>query len=219
MRKLNLILLAIVLFLAACQPAQSQTAFPQPSSPVLASAADVAPAPRGTVYLPLIGAGTPPTPAPTATPAPCNLSPAAATFFWMLQLDPRQQRPRIECDARLVRAAENRAAAQFGDGLSHCDILGICANVYVRAAGCVLPANYAINGNNVEELAGGTTSPVEIFNALARSPSHKAHLFGEDDFFRRQTRVGIALVELPNLRWRYYWAIIISECEGGTSGE
>lgn len=217
MRKLNLILLAFVLFLVACQPAQSQQL--QPSSPVLASAADVAAAARGTVYLPLIGGATPPTPTPVPTATPCNLSPGAAAFFWMLQLDPRQQRPHIECDARLVRAAENRAAAQFGDGLSHCDILGICANVYVRAAGCVLPDHYAVNGNNVEELGGGTTSPVEMFNALARSPSHRVHLFGENDFFRRQTRVGIALVELPNLRWRYYWAIIITECEAGTSGE
>lgn len=217
MRKI--LILVLVLFLAACQPTVPQSQQLQPSSPVLAGAAVAAPVPRGTVYLPLIG-GTPPTPTPVPTATPCNLSSGAAAFFWMLQLDPRQQRPHIECDARLVRAAENRAAAQFGDGLSHCDILGICANVYVRAAGCVLPAHYAVNGNNVEELAGGTSDPVSVFNALARSPSHKVHLFGENDFFRRQTRVGIALVELPNLRWRYYWAIIITECETGpTSGE
>lgn len=46
-------------------------------------------------------------------------------------------------------------------------------------------------------------------------------LFGENDFFRRQTRVGIAHVRLPQLRWVDYWAIIIVECveEGPTSGE
>lgn len=177
---------------------------------------------RGTVYLPLVGGGSAatPTPAPTATPgAGCGLSPGAAAFFWRLQFDARQQRARLVCDARLVQAAERRAAAQYGDGLSHCDSRGVCANVYVRAAGCKLPSSYAANGNNVEEMAAGTRDAMVIFDALAGSPSHKVHLFGENDFFRKQTRVGIAMIELPSHRYRWIWAVLIAECEDGVSGE
>lgn len=156
-----------------------------------------------------------PKPTATLTPAPCATGPAAIVIA-LLRGDARQERPRLECDPRLMLAAQRRAAAQFGEGLSHCDRWGICANTYVRAAGCKLPAAYSLNGNNVESLAGGMREAVDAFASLARSPSHAEHLFGRG-WFRRQDRVGVGLAILP-LKWQFYWAIIIADCEP-TSGE
>jgi hypothetical protein len=206
----NILFLALALFLAACQPIAPPH---QPESPI---------AQTWRVWLPYTVAGIAPTatPAPTPTPPACWPSAAEAEFYRLLVGDSRQQRPRLECDARLVAAARLRAAAQPPGGLSHCDSLGICANVYARAAGCRLPAHYTVNGNNIESLTGGMKDPAVAFASLAWSPSHAAHLFGQNIFFREQDRIGIALVEIPGWRWQYSWAILIARCETvATSGE
>jgi hypothetical protein len=150
---------------------------------------------------------------PTATPVPCFTSAAATAFYRLLTTDTRQQHPSLVCDARLVQAAQRRAASQYGAGLSHCDALGVCANDYARAAGCQLPSFYAANGNNIESLTAGTANPLAAFESLARSPSHSRHLFGQNLFFREQDKIGIALVEVPSHRYRYIWAILIARCD------
>lgn len=209
---INRLLLAIALLLVACQPPPHQPRSPvappsnQPQSPL---------AQPSHVWLPLlIWESTPPP--PTRTPGPsCFPGAAEQEFYRLLVGDGRQQRPRLQCDPRLVAAAKLRAAAQPPAGLSHCDSFGICANVYARAAGCRLPGTYGMNGNNIESLTGGTASPAAAFESLARSPSHATHLFGQIPFFREQDHIGIALVEIPGWRWRWAWAIIIAPCDDG----
>ncbi len=150
--------------------------------------------------------------APTPTPPPtCFKSTAAEQFYLLMRYDARQQRKAIVCDPRLVAAAELRAQAQPLDGLAHCDALGICANVYARAQGCRLPLGYGL-GDQIESLTAGTPNAQAAFDSLARSPSHRVHLFGEDDTFRQQDRVGIAMVEVPGHRYRFVWAVLIAEC-------
>jgi len=150
--------------------------------------------------------------APTPTPKPtCFKSAVAEQFYLLMRYDARQQRKAITCDPRLVAAAELRAKAQPLDGLAHCDQWNVCANTYARAQGCRLPLNYGL-GNEIEELAAGTANAQAAFDSLARSPSHKVHLFGENDTFKQQDRVGIAMVEVPGHRYRFVWAVLISEC-------
>ncbi len=168
-----------------------------------------------TVYLPHILKEVDPEP---PVKVPCWESLPAYAFFWLLRIDARQQHGDLICDPRLVRAAANRALAQPLTGLSHCDVFGLCANVYVRRAGFPLPTHYAPNGNNVESLMGGAQFAVDAFNALARSPAHAMHLFGENEFFRQQKYIGIAMVEVPNHRYRWVWVIIITD-KGIDSGE
>lgn len=151
---------------------------------------------RGVVYLPIVQS------------APPDLG---KEFYRLLLTDSRQQRPVLLWDSLLAIAAQRRAAAQFGDGLSHCDQSGVCANAYARAAGFVLPSHYSANGNNIESLTAGTPNVMAAFISLARSPSHARHIFGELDFFRAQNRVGISMVEIPTLRYRYYWSVLIAE--------
>lgn len=207
------LILAVALLIAACTSPPNQ-----PLSPL------TAPRVSGAVYLPIVG-GRPgvPTPAPTATatvaPVPaCWNSWGAYAFYWLLRNDYRQQRARLECDPRLVLAARRRALAQPLDGLAHCDSAGVCANAYARAAGCKLPAGYTAK-NEIESLAAGTIDPLEAFRSLARSPDHARHLFGENDTFREQDRIGIAMVEVPGHRYRWVWVVLIARCEGAISGE
>lgn len=191
-------LLWLCLLLAACTPpSASNSPLPTPYRR----------------YLPYVVAAPPPTPTAQPRPPTCWPTIAALTFFELLARDGRQQRPRLQCDPRLVAAAQRRAAAQPPTGLSHCDAAGVCANQYARAAGCRLPANYGHNGNNIESLTAGTVNPIEAFASLARSPSHAVHLFGQNDFFRAQDRIGIAVAEIPGYRWRWAWSVLIARCE------
>jgi hypothetical protein len=202
----------ILVIVAACAPS-SQTTVPTPQAALMS--------PLGGKYVyyvaPILREPTPrPTPTrtlkPTATPTPCFKSSSAAEFYRLMATDARQQRVSMACDARLVAAAEARAKAQFGDGLSHADELGTLPNAYVRYYGCRLPSFYPLVGNSVESLTAGTPNAQAAFDSLARSPSHSVHIFGKDALFRSQLLVGIAMVEKPELKWRYYWAVITAEC-------
>lgn len=205
MRALSVMIVAVLVIAACIAPPPPPN---QPLSPV---------AVRSRVWLPFLVAER-----PTATPTTpiCWPSAAEQAFYQRLINDSRQQRSRLLCDPRLVAAAKLRAAAQPPTGLAHCDSLGICANVYARAAGCRLPSYYAMNGNNIESLGGGADDPTVTLDSLARSPSHAAHLFGQNDFFREQDRIGIAMVEIPGWRWKWAWAILIARCDTvANSGE
>ena len=233
-RSIRLIPLAILMIIiAGCLAplAQPRSPLAQPRSPL---AQPRSPRAGVAVYLPIVGGAavptatpTPtvapiPTITPTATPAPivsCWRTFGAWVFYQLLISDERQAHPNLDCDRRLVAAAERRAMAQPLTGLAHCDQWGVCANVYARAAGCRLPANYGPNSNNIESLLGGTLDPLEAFKGLARSPAHARHLFGDGDFFRAQDRIGIAVVDVPGHRYRWVWVILIGQCEGGESGE
>lgn len=164
------------------------------------------PAGRRDVYLPIVG-GPPPVVA---------VNPVTA-FYRLLTADQRQQRGRLEVCACLEQAAMWRAhgLAMLGDPWSHRDKDGIAPNAYARRAGCVLPKDYALDGNNVESLCAGSADPAVMFAALAASAAHRVHLFGELDFYRRQDKIGVAVCESPDPQsmFRWYWAIFISRCE------
>lgn len=149
---------------------------------------------RGVVYIPII----------RTVPNP------GKEFFQFMLADGRQQRKVLIWDDRLALAAHRRAAAQFGDGLSHYDINGVGPNAYAREAGFVLPSYYG-DGNNIESLTAGTPDTLAAFESLARSPSHSKHIFGLVDFFREQDRIGIAMITNPVLKYKYYWAILIAK--------
>lgn len=155
---------------------------------------------RYAVYLPIIG-----------TPNP------VAVFYRSLATDARQQRANLERCKCLEAAAQRRAHGLVnGDPWDHVDAAGVTPNEYARAAGCQLPADYAIKGNEIESLCAGSADPAIILAALANSTKHAPHLFGHG-WFNHQRHMGIAMAEGGELGW--YWVILIALCEGQTSGE
>lgn len=156
------------------------------------------------VFLPIVG-GPPPVVA---------VNPVTA-FYRLLTADQRQQRSSLEVCACLEQAATWRAhgMAVLGDPWSHRDRDGIRPNAYARRAGCVLPQDYDMNGNQVESLVAGSDSALIMFESLANSAAHRTHLFGENDFFRRQNKVGIACYEGVGSEYRWYWCVLIAICE------
>lgn len=188
MRCLCLALLAV--FVLACQlPPAAPLA--QPASPLLIRR----------YYVPMV-IGAP----------RCFTAPATERFYSLVAADDRQQRPTMRCNEALVKAAQARADGLVrSDLVGHCDVAGNCANRYARVAGCRLPAYYSENGNNIESLAAGSPVAEAVFIALARSPAHAAHLFGQNDFFRAQADVGIAVAAGGKHGW--WWVVMIGICQ------
>lgn len=190
MTRLYLALLAIVLAACTLPSAQLMSPLAQPASPLLIRR----------YYVPMV-IGRP----------SCLTMPATERFYSLLATDGRQQRPTMRCNDALVRAAQERADGMVRSGhFAHCDLAGVCANTYARVAGCRLPAHYS-SGNNIESLAAGSPVADAVFIALARSPSHAAHLFGQNDFFREQTDVGIAVAAGGKYGW--WWVVMIGICQ------
>lgn len=135
---------------------------------------------------------------------------AAQQFYEALQNAPGQQRSALTWHPALAEAARRHAAQLAADGnWSHCDLSGKCANQYAVEAGC----KHGYSGaNNVESLVAGTNDPAVALRALLGSASHADHLLGRNAFFREQQHIGVALVDMPGSRYRYYWSIMIATC-------
>lgn len=128
-------------------------------------------------------------------------------YFQMLKQHPEQQRKAMAWDDCLVTAAGVRAT-QAAKEWSHC-FQGDCTNRVVRRY-CSLPPEYPENGNSIESLVGGVENPESALNALLRSPRHADHLLGRTEFFRQQTRCGIAFHLAEDSQYRFYYVILIS---------
>lgn len=205
-----LIPLLIATILAGCSPSANYALSPL-----------AVPPPTYSIYLPsTFGKAIPtmiPRPTATATPSPCYLTPQAATFARLLAEDSRQERPSLRCHPALVRAAQVRAESMAKWGyFNHCDPNGVCPNPVARAQGCRLPADYSLNGNNIESILAGTADPDLTWRLLSASPKHAPHLLGQGDFFGVQRDIGVAFVDAPGSKYSFYWVVLIGVC--GASG-
>jgi len=144
----------------------------------------------------------------TATPAANQ----AADFYRLLVTDQQQQRTQLERCANLEQAAAWKAAdiAQY-DYWQHQASTGEWPNATARRFGCNLPPDYGADWNGVETLAAGSSDAMVMFNALAESPSHRAHLFGMNEFFRKQMHLGIAMA--TGGQWGWVWCVLIARCD------
>lgn len=150
---------------------------------------------RGNVYLPIVA----------------NQVDPVTAFVDMLKADPRQQRPVLKVCPCLAKAALWRATGLAnGEPWDHKDSKGRRPNGLARSYGCTLPPAYADDANYIESLTAGTADPMVAFTSLANSPMHKIHLFGENNFYRVQTRVGVAMAEREGSDYRYYWVVWIA---------
>ena len=152
---------------------------------------------RGNVYMPIIAT------------EPVN---PVAAFYQLLTADQRQQRPRLQRCESLEEAAEWKAQDIIANGYwSHQAHDGEWPNATARRFGCNLPVEYGDNWNGCESLVAGSPDAAVMFTALAGSPSHRVHLFGEVDFYRVQTHVGVAMA--TGGRYGWVWVLLIAACQ------
>jgi Ca2+-binding RTX toxin-like protein len=84
-------------------------------------------------------------------------------------------------------------------------VTGIWPNGLVRQYGYPLPANWPDDNNFLESIQAGSDQPGDVLHAFAESPSHRAHVFGENGFgaFRD---IGVGRSSTGN-----YWAVHLTQ--------
>ncbi len=142
----------------------------------------------------------------------CALSAAESQLAELLRNDVNQQRSTLGCNPILSQVAQARAEDMARRGyFDHTNPDGLTPNRLVLNAGYVLPKYYPQDGNTIESIAGGTTTPAETWRALMDSPGHRMHIVAEDSFYAKQVDFGVGYVYVPNSQYKHYWVIITAE--------
>jgi hypothetical protein len=146
----------------------------------------------------------------------CQLSPAEARIVELMQTHPEQMRPGLTCDPILATVARERAQDMATRGyFGHVNPDGYGPNCLVIMAGYPLPAWYAPcpDGNNIESIAGGYSTPDAAWQGWMNSTGHRTHLLGLSSFFAEQIEYGIGYVYDPDSQYGHYWVAITAKRE------
>jgi uncharacterized protein YkwD len=81
---------------------------------------------------------------------------------------------------------------------AHTSPTGQTVNEFIESRGYRLPDWYPDQGNSCESLRLGPNDINSTINAWLKSPGHRVHVVGENDFFRDQTAIGVGLSEDPD---------------------
>lgn len=132
--------------------------------------------------------------------------------YEILRYHPEQKRTVLIPLNSLEYGARHKAY-DLGDReyFSHLSPDGENANRLARRYENNLPTYYPENGNSIESLLGGTDDPEKMINFLLLSPGHRKHLLGENEFFRRQSYIGIGFEFVSGSPYSFYWCIWITE--------
>ena len=127
-----------------------------------------------------------------------------------------QRRPVLTCNKILHdfarRKGQDMALRSY---FSHTDPDGYGPNYWVRLLGYPLPSFYssALDGNNIESLAGGYATAEIAFAGWLASRGHRTHILGEISFYQEQAEFGMAYVRDDNSVFKNYWVFISARRE------
>lgn len=168
-----------------------------------------------TTYLPDIQNRRPTEPHPTET--------VVELLYRIIRDSPHQERDKFLMTRHLFldQAAQQKANDMVEKNyFSHTSPTGISANQNVRMTGYRLPEHYPLDGNNVESLyIGGDDAKEtalevaqEVADAWLNSEHHRAHVYGQNDFFRKQMCIGVGYAPIQKEENRGYFVYISAPC-------
>jgi len=146
----------------------------------------------------------------------CQPNANEARIAGLMRSDPQQQRPSLTCHPILAQVARERAedmaARQY---FSHINPDGYGPNCLVIMAGYPLPSWYAScpEGNNIESIAGGYSTPDLAWQGWMNSSPHRTHLLGLQPFFAEQVEYGIGYAYDAASPYQHYWVVITARQE------
>ena len=120
-------------------------------------------------------------------------------------------RPFIVIDPILTSVARARAKdlAQR-HYFDHVNPDGEGPNYLVQKAGYKLPEYWGTSksANYIESIAAGQSTASATWSDWMGSAPHKKHLMAEDDFYAKETSVGVGYYADPNSDYVYYWVVL-----------
>lgn len=129
-----------------------------------------------------------------------------------LLLGEGQQRLVLTRSETLDRCARLKAQDMGNRGyFGHVSPDGEWSNDMARRCGYPLAASYTNGQNYIESLGSGYSFAQGVWGAWLTSPGHKAHLFGENDFYREQNEFGVGYAYIPNSEYTYYWVVLFAK--------
>lgn len=145
----------------------------------------------------------------------CGENRQANILATILITAPWQERPELECNKKLTRIAQARAAyiATWGGITGHIDRDGVNTNEWVEARGYDLPSHYGKTSNNIESLAYGYPSAMWAMTGLLASPDHHTHIVGHG-FYNNQSQMGVGYAFVGGTKYTRYYVIITAPPEG-----
>ncbi len=148
----------------------------------------------------------------------CALNPQEeqiAAFFKSAEAQNRDS-AKIVCNSILAKVARERAEDMARRNyFGHTNPSGLGPNYLVTIAGYRLPSFYDSrrDGNNIESIAAGYTTPVEVWDGWMHSEKHRTHLMAEKSFYAEQIEYGIGYYYSPDSKYKHYWVVITAYSE------
>lgn len=140
----------------------------------------------------------------------CGLDDQSIQLAKLIIESPGQHRQQMFCNKELSRIANVKARLMAkADRISH-NIDNITPNELLQNEGVVLPYVYQNLGNQVEAVLGGMETAQETLDYFMRSPDHKAHLLGENNFFHEQNQIGVGYYLDESTKYEEHWVVYIT---------
>ena len=140
----------------------------------------------------------------------CGVNKQAKQLAQLIINSKHQQREELTCDKQLANIAYLKAQELAkADKIQH-NIDNITPNEFVTQRGIKLPAVYLVLGNQVEAIQGGTKTAKQAYDSFLNSEQHKAHLLGENEFYKQQTHMGVGFFFDKNKQYEYYWVVYVT---------
>lgn len=125
-------------------------------------------------------------------------------------------------DETLAAQAEKKAIDMASNNyFSHIDKRGYGMNYYVNKAGFTLPDYWLTDktGNQVESLGANSLGPDKFIQQLiidkgVDDKGHRIHLLSMNEFYSKNSHVGIGIAYNPNSYYKYYFCILLAPKNG-----
>ncbi|GHB63933.1 hypothetical protein GCM10008107_11320 [Psychrosphaera saromensis] len=142
----------------------------------------------------------------------CGNNAEAKALVKLIKEDEGQRRTSLRCNQLLTDVAEAKAKAMSERGLVSHNLEG-SPNLRLRNANYKLPSYYGVNfnSNQVEAIAGGYSTAVDVWDAFKKSEKHRAHLLGEIEFYKEQDEIGAAFIEKWKSPHVEYWVVYLTK--------
>lgn len=140
----------------------------------------------------------------------CGFNQKAKELARLIMLDSGQKRTQLVCNKELARIALKKARQMSEtDKVAHY-INHVSPNELLSKEGLQLPYTYAILGNQVEAVQGGAETAQEAFDNFLNSYYHKEHLLGENNFYNKQTQIGVGYINDKSTLHEDFWVVYIT---------
>lgn len=140
----------------------------------------------------------------------CGVNTQAKQLAQLIINSNHQQREELICDKQLANIAYLKAQELAkADKIQH-NINNITPNEFVTQRGIKLPTVYLVLGNQVEAIQGGSKTAKQAYEAFLASEQHKAHLMGENEFYKEQSHIGVGFFIDKSKQYEYYWVVYVT---------